>query len=145
MIRILVPLFSILLLFVNCDCTKAVNENNGKSILSLLNGHYIIVSMNDQNMENRSLTMNFDKSTNSISGYAGCNNYFGSYLQDDKSITFSKVSSTKKLCQDSEIRKLEEQLLTILPRINSMDSNKSGSINFYNDQSKLLLSITILN
>ncbi len=138
-------LLSILLLFANCVGTRSANEKNANSLLPLLDGRHLIVSINDQNVENNSLTMNFDKSTGSVSGNAGCNEYFGSFQQENKSMFFSKISATKKFCQDSGIRKLEEQLLVLLPSIKSMDSNKSGNFNFYNDQFKLLLSITILN
>ena len=144
MLRFSLPLFSILLLFVNCDCTKSVNKNNKNNLFPLLNDNYIIVLINDQNVENKGLTMNFDKLTNNVSGNAGCNEYFGNFQQENKNIFFSKVSATKKYCQDSEIRKIEKQLLTLIPTIKSMDSNKSGKINFYNDQSKLLLSIRLL-
>ena len=133
---------SLLLLFVNCVCTKSVNESN---IIPSLSDNYIIVLINDVDVQNKGLTMNFDKLTNNVSGNAGCNEYFGHFQQENKNIFFSKVSATKKFCGDSEIIKIEKQLLTLLPSIKSMDSNKSGNINFYNEQSKLVLSITILN
>ena len=135
----------ILLLFVNCDSTRSVNENNDTNVLPLLGDNYIIVLINDQDVENKGLTMSFDKLTNNVSGNAGCNEYFGRFQQENKSVFFSKVGATKMYCTDAEIRKIENQLLTLLPSIKSMDSIKSGNINFYNDQSKLLLSITILN
>ena len=139
-----VPLLSILLLFANCVGTRSANEKDDKSILQLLDGNYIIVSINDQNVENRGLTMNFYRSTGNVSGNAGCNQYFGSFLQENKSLFFSKVGATKKYCQDSGIRKLEKQLLSLLSSIKSMDRIKSGNFDFYNDGSELVLSITIL-
>jgi len=143
--RFSIALFGLLLLFANCVGTKSSNEKNDDGPLPVLDGSYLIVSINDQNVENSGLTMNFDRSTGNVSGNAGCNQYFWSFLQENKSLFFSKVGATKKYCQDSGIRKLEEQLLALLSSIKSMDSNKSGNFNFYNDQSKLLLSITILN
>jgi heat shock protein HslJ len=136
-------LFPIILLFlVNCDGAKSVSEKNDTKLSTSLGGNYIIVLINDRDLENKGLTMNFDKLTNNVSGNAGCNTYFGRFQQVDKSIIFNKVGATKKYCGDSEIMKIENQLLTLLPSIKLMDSNKSGNINFYNEQSKLLLSIT---
>src|SRR5210317_2211538 len=141
MIRLFLLLFS-LLLFVNCDSTKSVNDNNFSTYLG---DNYKIVMINDLNLEKKDLTMNFDTSTNNVSGNAGCNEYFGNFEQDNKNIIFSKLGATKKYCQDSEIREIEKQLFTILPKIKSMDSTKSGKIDFYNDQSLLIMSISKLN
>ncbi|MFT5641734.1 MAG: heat shock protein HslJ [Cyclobacteriaceae bacterium] len=132
---------AMLLLFVNCDSIRSVNENNDANELLVLGDNYIIVLLNDEDVENKGLTMNFDKLTDNVSGNAGCNQYFGSFQQENKNITFSKVAATKMYCKDAEVRKTEEQLLTILPSIKSMNGNKTGNINFYNDQSKLLMSI----
>ncbi len=144
MMKFSIPLFGLLLLFANCVGTKSSNEKNDNDPLPILDGSYLIVSINDQNVENNNLTMNFDKSMGSVSGNAGCNQYFGSFQQENKSLFFSKVGATKKYCQDSEIRKLEKQLLSLLSSIKSMDRIKSGNFDFYNDGSELVLSISIL-
>jgi heat shock protein HslJ len=138
-------ILSVLLLFVNCVCTKSADENNDVSSVPLLSDQYNIVLINDQNVENRELTMNFDKLTNNVSGNAGCNQYFGGFQQENKSVTFSKLGATKKYCPDPEIRRIENQLIALLPNIKWMDSDKSGNINFYNGQSELVLSIKIMN
>lgn len=140
MIRIFIPLFSLLLLFVNCDCSKSVNNDN---LTPQLGDNYTIILINDLNVESEGLTMNFDKSTNNVSGNAGCNEYFSNFEQNNKNILFSKVGATKKYCQDSQIRDIEKQLLTLLPNIKLMDSKKPGKIDFYNDQSLLIMSISI--
>jgi heat shock protein HslJ len=109
-----------------------------------LNGTYSVLSIEDKNVIDRGLTINFDTSTLAVSGSSGCNNYFGSFQKENKEITFSKVGATKKFCRDSEVRKIEEQFLALLPKIKSLDNAKSENFNFYDDASQLLLSIQSL-
>ena len=139
--RYSLPILSVLLLFVACISSKSADEKNDETTPLNLSDHYTIVLINDQNVENNGLTMNFDKVTNNVSGNAGCNNYFGSFQQENKSILFSKVSATKKYCANPEIREIENQLLTLLANIKTMENDKSGIINLYDEQSKWVMSI----
>lgn len=39
------------------------------------------------------------KSGGEVRGFAGCNNFFGTYVQDGPTLTFGPLTSTKKFCQ----------------------------------------------
>jgi heat shock protein HslJ len=143
--RYSIPLLSLLLIFISCDCTKDINKSVDDKALSFLNGNHIIIMIKNQDVANKGLTMDCNESTGEVFGNVGCNNYFGRFQQENKSFLFSKVSATKKFCKDSEIRKLELSLLNLLPNIKTIESAKLGIYNFYDDQLNLLLSIKELN
>lgn len=64
----------------------------------------------------RRATLRFDADTARISGFAGCNRYFGSYTLDDDEpeISFGAVGMTRMAC--SEGMQLESQLAEALSR-----------------------------
>ena len=39
------------------------------------------------------------KSKGEVIGFGGCNNFFGSYVQDGQALTFGPLASTKKFCK----------------------------------------------
>jgi|GEM_PF-1488961 len=39
------------------------------------------------------------KSGGEVRGFGGCNNFFGTYVQDGQMLTFGPLASTKKFCQ----------------------------------------------
>ena len=145
MMRCSLPLLCIFLLFTNCNGTKQANDKNNEGITPILANNYIITSINGKSLDHKGLSMNFDRSTNNVSGKGGCNNYFGRFKQEENSILFNKISATKKYCQDSEIRKLEEELFAVLPKIESFNGTNSGNITFYDDQLNSVLSIALVN
>ena len=63
-----------------------------------------------------------------INGFAGCNNYFGTYTIDGRTIRFSGIGATRKMCQES--MDLEDAFLKML----SMD------LRALFDENKLVLS-----
>lgn len=60
-------------------------------------------------------TMEFDAEGQRVSGFAGCNNYFGNYtLTDQGKVNFSELASTKKMCINS--MNLEDAFLQTLDK-----------------------------
>ncbi|MFW6257753.1 MAG: META domain-containing protein [Prolixibacteraceae bacterium] len=58
-------------------------------------------------------SMEFDTENQRISGFAGCNNYFGNFkITDQGKINISNLASTKKMCINS--MELEEAYLKTL-------------------------------
>ena len=45
-------------------------------------------------------TLTFDEATKKISGFGGCNRFFGGYESTENRIKFSALGSTKMFCQD---------------------------------------------
>jgi len=50
---------------------------------------------------NPPVTLLLDESQKKVSGYAGCNRFFGSYQSENTGITFSGMGSTKMFCQET--------------------------------------------
>lgn len=48
----------------------------------------------------KDLTLLFDKSGSKISGFGGCNSFFGNYTVDKDAMTISGLGSTKMACDD---------------------------------------------
>lgn len=45
-------------------------------------------------------TLTLDEPSKKISGYAGCNHFFGTYQSNGKTILFMGLGSTKMFCED---------------------------------------------
>ena len=52
-----------------------------------------------------------------LSGNAGCNNYFGSYMLSGNTITISTLGSTVMFCNETGVMDLEATYLAVLPRM----------------------------
>jgi heat shock protein HslJ len=48
----------------------------------------------------KEITLRFESTTGSISGFGGCNNYFGKYKLNKDSLTITGVGSTEMACDD---------------------------------------------
>ncbi|MGB0864776.1 MAG: META domain-containing protein, partial [Saprospiraceae bacterium] len=55
----------------------------------------------------------FNTEEHKVSGFSGCNNFFGSYKVDGNNISFSQMASTRKLCR-GPVNKLEQDMLSVL-------------------------------
>jgi heat shock protein HslJ len=60
----------------------------------------------------RSATLRFDPDTARVTGFAGCNRYFGTYTLDGSTIRFGPIGMTKMACIDGMA--LEGQLASAL-------------------------------
>ncbi|MFM2266805.1 MAG: hypothetical protein RL757_246 [Bacteroidota bacterium] len=93
---------------IKSDTTKPVV----KKPKHMLEGNYVFSGF-DSGMsagyliDNLSMKIEGDR----VSGSAGCNNYFGSCtVGKNKSVTFSKIGETKKMCSE-ELMQTEEHLV----------------------------------
>ena len=73
------------------------------------NGNQAVVGV----IADTTLTANFD-AEGTISGSAGCNDYFGSYTTDGDTITIGPLASTRKLCPGEGVMEQEAAYLAAL-------------------------------
>ena len=66
---------------------------------------------------NPPVTLLLDETQKKISGFAGCNRFFGSYKTENTAITFSGMGSTKMFCQDTQAT--EDAYFKVLETIQS--------------------------
>lgn len=83
----------------------------------------------------RPITINFTETEKRISGYAGCNQYFSSYMLNGSSINFTSPGRTKMYCQ--ETMSIEEEYLRALTDTGSIKSEADKLI-FLNGETILL-------
>ena len=130
--KILLSLFMLLTTLNSCDSSKKAIENSDKMQQSL-SGTYYITQLGDTDVSANKMVISFDDATNRISGYAACNNFFGSYETENNTITFGNVGSTKKMCQ-KDLMAFESQFLKSLNSVNSFSIEDSGISFSENDQ-----------
>lgn len=122
-----------------CKCQKAtsnmLDETQGKNQTEILSGTYNISLIgNNKNLPDN-LIITFDDVAKKVSGFAGCNRFFGSYSTDKNAITFGELASTKMYCEG--IMDVEDHLLNALAKVNTF-SVKNNQINLSNDNSILI-------
>jgi len=114
-------IFSILLIaiisFNSCG-------NSNKETSKKLTGEFHIISIGDNEELQDHLTITFDNEINKISGYSGCNNFFGSYTLKAESLTFGQIGSTRKMCF-GDANKIEAEMLKYLSEINTFSFNNN--------------------
>ena len=109
--KIKLSLFALLTLFVmscksyNVEKTDSITDKHWK--LKTLEGKEIM-----NNSENRAIHFTLSAKENRVSGFSGCNSFFGEYtLEKGNRIQFSNLGSTKMACPDSDFQ--EQDLLDV--------------------------------
>lgn len=112
-------------------------QQNDDTILKTLNGSYQISTLKSEDVSNYNLNIIFNDSTKQVSGFSGCNRFFGSYIIDNNTLKFSDLGSTKMLCNESS-NLIEQKLLKALSKANLVLFRKGG-ISFFNKKKLLLI------
>lgn len=115
--KFIFSLFALIILTESCHSSKEAIENTDK-VQNTLSGTYIITQIGNKKSISDKVTISFDDKSNKVTGFAGCNSFFGTYETQDTALTFSNMASSKKYCQ-KEIMDLENQVLTALNTTNS--------------------------
>lgn len=100
----------LLFAILSCSTTK---QGTGKTAL---NGNWELIRMGDQTIDTafnkRGVpTLEFNIKENRVSGFAGCNRYFGSVAIDRSTLQFGALASTKMACAEPN---MEDQYLKAL-------------------------------
>jgi heat shock protein HslJ len=71
--------------------------------VSITHVEWKLIKMGDVDLSalDQPVTLTLDETNNKVSGYAGCNRFFGTYQSKDANISFTGMGSTKMFCQDS--------------------------------------------
>lgn len=100
------------------DVANATNLDPMK-INTTISGIYNIVEL-DSDKVSKALTIEFDSKTNKVSGFAGCNRFFGTYSTENQSISFSPLGASRMLCDD-ESNAIEQKMFKNIEKINAFD------------------------
>lgn len=124
--KLIVILFSLLLVKA-CDNSKktlSFSQNEIEPRLEL-NGTYEIKSIHNEDVSAYNLEVNFSTEEQKVSGFSGCNRFFGNYVFSNNAITFGPLGSTKMFC-DEKANSIESHLLEVLSKIDHLNSNGSN-------------------
>lgn len=107
-------------------CTKKVGDDK-KDAVSLTNTAWHLVSIHKVNIEEKIKLpyIQFDDSVK-ISGFAGCNNFFGSYTLEGKSLDFGQLGLTRMFCEQTA--ELENKFLKAIEEVRSFEINSTEFI-----------------
>ena len=113
-----VPILFFFLFFVFIQCNQNKELSKEQQIEWVLNNDNWVLS--DWVAESESIlisaekpiTLNFDQQNKKLSGNAGCNQYFGNYILDNKSLKAGPMGSTMMFCSE-EIMDQEMRFLAL--------------------------------
>jgi heat shock protein HslJ len=103
---------------------QSLESNAGNEMQ--LNGTYHINNLNSTDISSFKLNISFNDSTKQVSGFSGCNRFFGSYSLENNSLKFGNLGSTRMLCEN-EANQIETELLKALETADSF-SIKNGTL-----------------
>jgi heat shock protein HslJ len=96
------------------SCANSKNTNNmDKQYDHVLNGDYTIQLVNGSKNKTEELTLTFNDSLKTVSGYSGCNRFNGKYEITENNIKIGPLASTRMLCQEDK-NKIESTILKAL-------------------------------
>lgn len=120
---------------VKYELVEVIEKQEDKRVE--LQDEWYLVKINDQEISNTTQvpTMNIDLSSNTVSGFNGCNNYrFVIESADDKNIDLGYIGRTKLICPQEN---LEDEFNRSMDEISSY-SFSEGLVNFHNNEGKVL-------
>jgi len=101
-----------------------------------LNNKWKVITMNGVEDLKINPTIQFDADEKKLSGFAGCNNYFGSYDPESKQLDFSKMGMSRKMCPDMTV---ENAFVNNLKNV-SYYKIENKILSFYNADNEVLIS-----
>ncbi|MCB4799075.1 META domain-containing protein [Neotamlana laminarinivorans] len=122
-------------ILIKCGSTKTEYQlmQNNPEIHTNLSGDYTITMLSGNDVTPYKLNINFDKETNKVAGFSGCNRFFGSYILNDLALKFNNLASTRKMCAPEQ-NAIESKLLNILNKATSVKYNANGFSLYNNNQ-----------
>ena len=122
-----ITIFLTAFLLKSCGNTKDVTvmqDTKEEQPIENITGQYLVTKLGVNDNLSHVPTLKFDKRTNGVSGFAGCNRFFGTYKKEGNSITFSQLGSTKMMCQE-DANQIENKFLSALNEANQIEQHLS--------------------
>ena len=126
----------------SCGSTKSktnMKEVSDENKTEKLSGKYVITSFNSTEDLPENMHLDFDNENNKVSGFSGCNTFFGNYTIEGNTINFKGLASTKKYCSKVE-NDIESKMLKAINQTNNFKI-KNNSITLLNNKTTLLNAI----
>jgi heat shock protein HslJ len=104
-----------MLVVSSCVTSRDTTDNSG-----LAGTTWRLIELNQQQVAGAShqpIELRFDTEVlQQVSGFAGCNRFFGQYKQEGSALQFSALATTKMACSDME---LEQSFVQMISQVSS--------------------------
>ncbi len=134
-------IFISVILLKSCGSAQNVSDatnSNDMTTNKSLSGDYEIKVLGEDDLE-IPLSISFNETKQSISGFSGCNRFFGSYKIKGNTISLSQIGMTKMMCKVS-VNQIEQRFINALNSVNKFQITDTG-LALHNDSEVLLNAI----
>ncbi|WP_422106458.1 META domain-containing protein [Winogradskyella sp.] len=134
--KVLLSIFSLLVLTNGCSTSK--NAMDTKSLdQNSISGDYLVTQIDGKTTKDSTLKIAFEANSNRVTGFGGCNSFFGTYTLDNNTISFSDLAASKKYC-GKDISSAEQHFLSTLKTSNKIALTDNGLV-LYNEDVVVLM------
>ncbi|GAA4233555.1 hypothetical protein GCM10022291_10880 [Postechiella marina] len=134
--KLILILFSALVI-KSCGNSKPLNlQENNTPFLTKLDSTYYITTINNKDVSAHKLFINFNNNTKQVSGFSGCNRFFGSYKFKKDTLSFSPLGLTRKMCK-GEANTIENEFHQAIKTINQVTGTKN-TVAFLNKKNVII-------
>lgn len=132
-------IFINVIILLSCGSSQDVTSvsNTIDMTNEVISGIYTLEQLDSTNVIDNKLTLEFDSKTNKVSGFAGCNRFFGTYSADGNTISFSELGATRMMCQE-EANKIEGNMFKALAEVNTFELSE-GKLSLKNNTETLII------
>lgn len=120
----------------------SLSNTTDMSTNEIISGSYAVEQLENSEIT-KELTIDFDSKTKKVSGFAGCNRFFGTYSIDGSNISFSELGATRMMCED-EVNVIENKFFQMMAKINSYELS-NGKLSLKSDDEVLIVASEIMN
>ncbi len=127
-----------LLILILSLATKSCNDTKKQITLS---NKWEVTSMQNISSFEKKPTIQFDEKEKRISGFSGCNNYFGTYSIEKNNLSFNLMCSTRKMCP---VLTIENTFMNYLRNVTHYQIEE-GKLFFFNNKDVQLFTCSIVD
>jgi len=124
-------------------CFTLTNCNSLKNKVSNLNKEYKVIKVQDTNVKDLLMTVNFNSNENALNGFAGCNTFFGKFSAEKNDVKFFDIGSTKKYCPLDGKSKIEKKFLNALSKTTSYKELEGNIILFFDEKDQEMVRLKL--
>ena len=123
---------------MSCGNSKDASAmQNEKNTMNTITGEYQIETIGTEDVSEYNLTIIFNDSTKTVSGFSGCNRYTGTYTQTENTLSFGPIAATKMACMEG-VNKIETKMFEALSDTNTISINNQ-KITLQNGNDNLII------
>lgn len=104
----------------SCATSNTSNlQEKDTIVLTELNNTYHINTLNNKDVSAYKLVIEFNNETKQVSGFSGCNRFFGRYELEEEDLKFDAFGLTRMMCQ-GEVNGIENEFHKAIKKVNKI-------------------------